>query len=213
MAGLVSRKQTVASMSAGVKIGGGAPIVVQSMTNTDTADIESTVRQIAALHRAGSELVRITVDRDEGRRRRTPYPRTARKTRRFRADHRRLPLYRPQAFDRSPPACAEALAKYRINPGNVGFKSRSGDVQFSTHDRDGDEIRQAGAHRRELGSAWTRNCWPRLMDENAKSQPIPRKAKRGAWSEAHGAVRAVERPARRGSRTGAAIKIILSTAR
>ena len=57
--------RSVAVDIAGVKVGGGAPIVVQSMTNTDTADVEGTARQVAALHRAGSELVRITVDRDE----------------------------------------------------------------------------------------------------------------------------------------------------
>ena len=75
-----------------VQIGGGAPIVVQSMTNTDTADIEATARQIAELARAGSEIVRITVDRDEVGSGGAPYPRPARRDGRRRAARRRLPL-------------------------------------------------------------------------------------------------------------------------
>ena len=61
----LGRQQTVGVSVGGVMVGGGAPIVVQSMTNTDTADVDKTVEQVAALHRAGSEIVRITVDRDE----------------------------------------------------------------------------------------------------------------------------------------------------
>ena len=81
----------------GVTVGGGAPVVVQSMTNTDTADVDATVRQVADLARAGSELVRITVDRDEAAAGGAPYPRQARQARRDRAAHRRFPLYRAQA--------------------------------------------------------------------------------------------------------------------
>ena len=130
MAGLVSRKQTVGVDVGGVKIGGGAPIVVQSMTNTDTADIESTVRQVAALHRAGSELVRITVDRDEA----------AAAVPHIREQLEKRGVFVPIIGDfhyighkllTDHPACAEALSKYRINPGNVGFKSKR-DTQFAT---------------------------------------------------------------------------------
>ena len=102
-----------------VVVGGGAPIVVQSMTNTDTADIEATARQVAALWRAGSEMVRITVDRDEAAAA-VPYIRDALLKRGV-----RVPLigdfhYIGHKLLADHPACAEALDKYRINPGNVG---------------------------------------------------------------------------------------------
>ena len=112
-----------------VTVGGGAPIVVQSMTNTDTADIEATTRQIAALARAGSELVRLTVDRDEAAAA-VPHIRD-----RLRARGITAPLigdfhYIGHKLLAEHPACAEALDKYRINPGNVGFKNKR-DLQFS----------------------------------------------------------------------------------
>jgi len=106
-----------------VTVGGEAPVVVQSMTNTDTADAEATARQTADLARAGSELVRITVDRDE----------SARAVPRIRdiLDRKGIavPLvgdfhYNGHTLLNDHPACAEALAKYRINPGNVGFKEK-----------------------------------------------------------------------------------------
>jgi (E)-4-hydroxy-3-methylbut-2-enyl-diphosphate synthase len=112
----------------GVKVGGGNPVVVQSMTNTDTADIPGTVAQVAALARAGSELVRITVDRDEA----------AAAVPHIRDQLARRGVHVPIVGDfhyighkllADHPACAEALAKYRINPGNVGFKSKR-DGQF-----------------------------------------------------------------------------------
>ena len=113
-----------------VQVGGGAPIVVQSMTNTDTADIEATARQTADLARAGSELVRITVDRDESARA-VPHIRD-------RLDQMgvAVPLvgdfhYNGHTLLNDHPACAEALAKYRINPGNVGFKEKK-DRNFSS---------------------------------------------------------------------------------
>src|SRR5271156_4949037 len=113
---------------AAVMVGGGAPIVVQSMTNTDTADVEATARQVAALWRAGSEMVRITVDRDEAAAA-VPHIRDALLKRGV-----RVPLIGGFHYTgpRSPadqPACAEALDKYRINPGNVGFKNKRG-LQF-----------------------------------------------------------------------------------
>jgi len=119
---LSPRKQTVGVDVGGVTVGAGAPIVVQSMTNTDTADIEGTVRQVAALARAGSELVRITVDRDESAAA-VPHIRD-----RLRARGVNVPLigdfhYIGHKLLTEHPACAEALDKYRINPGNVGFRT------------------------------------------------------------------------------------------
>src|SRR5215472_11132157 len=112
-----------------VTIGGVAPIVVQSMTNTDTADVTSTTAQVAALSRAGSELVRVTVDRAEAAAA-VPYIRE-------RLDILGVdaPLigdfhYNGHTLLAEHPACAEALAKYRINPGNVGRGSKR-DAQFA----------------------------------------------------------------------------------
>ena len=91
------RHKSVAVDVGGVIVGGGAPIVVQSMTNTDTADVEATARQVAALARAGSELVRITVDRDEAAAGGAAHQGACRAVGRERADHRRLPLQRAHA--------------------------------------------------------------------------------------------------------------------
>ncbi len=114
----------------GVTVGGGAPIVVQSMTNTDTADIDATVRQVMQLSRAGSELVRITVDRDEAAAA-VPHIRD-----RLDSMGYDVPLigdfhYIGHKLLTDHPAAAQALAKYRINPGNVGFKAKR-DTQFAT---------------------------------------------------------------------------------
>jgi len=123
------RHKSVAVRVGGVTVGGGAPIVVQSMTNTDTADAEATARQVAALAAAGSELVRITVDRDEA----------AAAVPHIKDRLRKLGVNAPIIGDfhyighkllADHPACAEALDKYRINPGNVGFKDKK-DRQFS----------------------------------------------------------------------------------
>src|SRR3977135_367643 len=123
VAGPQARHKTTQVMVGNVAVGGGAPIVVQSMTNTDTADVAGTVEQVAALARAGSELVRITVDRDEAAAA-VPHIRAALLQRGITTPligdfhyigHKLLAEY---------PACAEALDKYRINPGNVGFKDK-----------------------------------------------------------------------------------------
>lgn len=125
----LGRQETVGVKIGDVTVGGAAPIVVQSMTNTDTADIDSTVAQVAALAAAGSEIVRITVDRDESARAVAPI--------RDRLD--RLGINVPLVGDfhyighkllNEHPDCAQALAKYRINPGNVGFKDKR-DKQFA----------------------------------------------------------------------------------
>ena len=111
-----------------VVVGGNAPIVVQSMTNTDTADIAGTVKQIAELWRAGSELVRVTVNNPESA---AAVPRIRDKLLMMNVD---VPIigdfhYNGHQLLAAEPACAEALAKYRINPGNVGFGKKK-DTQF-----------------------------------------------------------------------------------
>ncbi len=123
------RRASVAVDVGGVIVGGGAPVVVQSMTNTDTADVDSTVAQVAALFKAGSEIVRITVDRDESA---AAVPKIRERLLRLGLD---VPLvgdfhYIGHKLLADHPACAEALAKYRINPGNVGFKDKK-DKQFA----------------------------------------------------------------------------------
>ncbi|MBE0614912.1 MAG: flavodoxin-dependent (E)-4-hydroxy-3-methylbut-2-enyl-diphosphate synthase [Burkholderiales bacterium] len=165
-----TRKTTRAVDIGGVAIGGGAPIVVQSMTNTDTADARATVEQVLALARAGSELVRITVNtaeaaaqvahiRDELARKDCAVPLVGD----FHFNgHRLLNQY---------PDCAEALAKYRINPGNVGKGSKR-DEQFATMIemacRFGKPVR-IGVNWGSLDQA----LLARLMDENgAKNQPL-----------------------------------------
>ena len=148
-----------------VMVGGSAPIVVQSMTNTDTADFEATARQVAALARAGSEMVRITVDRDEAAAA-VPHIRD-----KLAAMGVRAPLigdfhYIGHKLLAEHPACAEALDKYRINPGNVGFKNKR-DSQFGqiveTAIRNGKAVR--------IGANWgslDQELLTHLMDENAK---------------------------------------------
>jgi (E)-4-hydroxy-3-methylbut-2-enyl-diphosphate synthase len=121
---------TVGAGKGSVTLGGGAPIVVQAMTNTDTADVSSTVAQVAALARAGSELVRVTVDRSEAA---AAIPHIREKLDRMGVA---VPLvgdfhYIGHKLLADHPACAEALAKYRINPGNVGFKEKK-DRQFAS---------------------------------------------------------------------------------
>ena len=113
----------------GVTVGGGAPIVVQSMTNTDTGDVDATARQVADLARAGSEIVRITVDRDEAA---AAVPHIKERLLKMGVA---VPLvgdfhYIGHKLLADHPACAQALDKYRINPGNVGFKDKK-DRQFS----------------------------------------------------------------------------------
>ncbi|MEO6075716.1 MAG: flavodoxin-dependent (E)-4-hydroxy-3-methylbut-2-enyl-diphosphate synthase [Dokdonella sp.] len=127
--GLKTRRASVGVRIDQVTVGGGAPIVVQSMTNTDTADVAGTAKQIAELARAGSELVRITVNNPESA---AAVPRI-----RDRLDMMgcSVPLvgdfhYNGHQLLEDEPACAVALAKYRINPGNVGFGKKR-DTQFS----------------------------------------------------------------------------------
>ena len=159
----LARRLSVGVAVGGVVVGGNAPVVVQSMTNTDTADVDSTVAQVAALHRAGSELVRITVDRDEAA---AAVPRIRDRLARLGVD---VPLigdfhYIGHKLLADHPDCAEALAKYRINPGNVGFKEKK-DRQF------GAIIETAIRHDKpvRIGVNWgslDQELLTRLMDEN-----------------------------------------------
>ena len=159
------RRHSVGVDVGGVTVGGGAPVVVQSMTNTDTADIDRTVAQVAALHRAGSEIVRITVDRDEAA---AAVPHIRDRLARLGID---VPLvgdfhYIGHKLLADHPACAEALAKYRINPGNVGFKEKK-DRQFA--DIVGMAIRYGKPVR--IGVNWgslDQELLTRLMDDNQK---------------------------------------------
>jgi (E)-4-hydroxy-3-methylbut-2-enyl-diphosphate synthase len=154
-------------------VGGGAPIAVQSMTNTDTADVDATARQVAELARTGSELVRITVDRDEAA---AAVPHIRDKLAKMGVT---VPLvgdfhYIGHKLLSDHPACAEALAKYRINPGNVGFRDKR-DKQFS------DIIEIALKHDKpvRIGVNWgslDQELLTRLMDENAAS-PDPKDAR------------------------------------
>src|SRR5207344_470292 len=159
------RRSSVAVDVGGVLVGGGAPVVVQSMTNTDTADIEGTVRQVAALARAGSEIVRITVDRDEAA---AAVPHIKERLLKMGVN---APIvgdfhYIGHKLLADHPACAEALDKYRINPGNVGFKEKK-DRQF------GAIVEMAIRNRKpvRIGVNWgslDQELLTRLMDENQK---------------------------------------------
>jgi (E)-4-hydroxy-3-methylbut-2-enyl-diphosphate synthase len=160
------RRKSVAVNVGNVTVGGGAPVVVQSMTNTDTADVNATVGQVAALARAGSEIVRITVDRDEAA---AAVPKI-----KERLLHQgcEVPIvgdfhYIGHKLLADHPGCAEALDKYRINPGNVGFKDKR-DRQFSaiveTAIKHGKPVR--------IGVNWgslDQELLTHLMDENSRS--------------------------------------------
>ncbi|HEY7302036.1 MAG TPA: flavodoxin-dependent (E)-4-hydroxy-3-methylbut-2-enyl-diphosphate synthase [Xanthobacteraceae bacterium] len=167
------RRNSVAVDVGGVIVGGGAPIVVQSMTNTDTADVAATVAQVAALSRAGSEIVRVTVDRDESA---AAVPSIKE---RLLKQGITAPIvgdfhYIGHKLLAEHPACAEALDKYRINPGNVGFKEKK-DRQFAaiveTAIKYGKPVR--------IGANWgslDQELLTHLMNENARSS-APRAAR------------------------------------
>ncbi|MBO0733186.1 MAG: flavodoxin-dependent (E)-4-hydroxy-3-methylbut-2-enyl-diphosphate synthase [Methylocapsa sp.] len=173
--GPLPRRQSVAVRvgegEAAITVGGGAPIVVQSMTNTDTADVEATASQIAALAKAGSEMVRITVDRADAA---AAVPHIHDRLSKIGC---RVPLigdfhYIGHKLLADHPSCAQALDKYRINPGNVGFKDKK-DRQFGfiieTALRFGKAVR--------IGVNWgslDQELLTALMDQNARqasSQP------------------------------------------
>ena len=161
------RRQTRLVSIGGVALGQGRPIVVQSMTNTDTADVAGTARQVAELARAGSELVRITVNTREAA---AAVPRIRERLQAMNAD---VPLigdfhYNGHQLLGEEPACAEALAKYRINPGNVGFGKKK-ETQFASMIETA--LRYAKPVR--IGVNWgslDQALAQALMDENAQRQ-------------------------------------------
>jgi len=171
--GQAARRQSVAVKVGSVSVGGTAPVVVQSMTNTDTADVAATAAQVAALARAGSELVRITVDRPEAAAAVAPIKE------RLMAMGVDVPIvgdfhYIGHKLLADHPAAAEALDKYRINPGNVGFKEKK-DRQFSAI------IEMALRYDKpvRIGANWgslDQELLTRLMDENARA-PTPKEAR------------------------------------
>ena len=160
------RRPSLAVRVGATVIGGGHPIVVQSMTNTDTADAEATAQQVKSLARAGSELVRVTVNTDEAAAA-VPHVRD-----RLAQMGVTVPLIGDFHFNghkllREYPACAEALAKYRINPGNVGRGSKR-DPQFA------EMIETACRHDKpvRIGVNWgslDQDLLTRMMDENSRS--------------------------------------------
>ena len=157
------RRTTRQVLIGGVAVGGGAPVVVQSMTNTDTADVASSVKQVAELWRAGSELVRLTVNTPEAA---AAIPRIRDKLAMMGVE---VPLigdfhYNGHQLLAGEPACAEALAKYRINPGNVGF-GRKKDTQFAAIVEKALEYGKAV----RIGANWgslDQSLAARMMDEN-----------------------------------------------
>ena len=169
-----TRHRSVAVQVGRVTVGGSAPIVVQSMTNTDTGDVSATVAQVAALAQAGSEIVRITVDRDEAA---AAVPHIKERLLRMNVD---VPIvgdfhYIGHKLLADHPACAQALDKYRINPGNVGFKDKR-DRQFTAI------VEMAIKHNKpvRIGVNWgslDQELLTHLMDENSRlAQPLEARA-------------------------------------
>jgi (E)-4-hydroxy-3-methylbut-2-enyl-diphosphate synthase len=167
----IQRRKTVTALVGHVRVGSDAPVVVQSMTNTDTADVQSSIEQIAALAAAGSELVRVTVNNDEAAQA-VPY---------IVEGLAKLGLNTPIVGDfhynghlllRKYPACARALAKYRINPGNVSI-GRKNDDNFRTM------IEVAVEHQKpvRIGVNWgslDQALLTTMMDENSRlADPLP----------------------------------------
>ncbi|GFE83106.1 4-hydroxy-3-methylbut-2-en-1-yl diphosphate synthase (flavodoxin) [Steroidobacter agaridevorans] len=161
-----TRRHSIPVRIGSVTVGGPAPVVVQSMTNTDTADIDSTTQQIKALARAGSELVRVTVNTDEAAAA-VPHVRD-----RLAQMGIHVPIVGDFHFNghkllKAHPACAEALAKYRINPGNVGRGSKR-DPQFAEMI----EVAIRNDKPVRIGVNWgslDQDLLTRLMDENSRS--------------------------------------------
>jgi len=168
------RRRSVGVKVGSITIGGDHPVVVQSMTNTDTADAVATARQIQQLAAAGSELVRITVNTEEAA------EQVPRIRDRLDAVGCKVPLigdfhYNGHLLLTRYPSCAEALAKYRINPGNVGF-GRKRDAQFATMI----EVAIARDKPVRIGVNWgslDQTLVVKMMDENARSAN-PRSPKR-----------------------------------
>ncbi len=169
---MMPRRNSVAVMVGGVQVGGGASVVVQSMTNTDTADVQATITQVMELYAAGSQIVRLTVNNDAAAKA-VPHVRDG-----LLVMGVNVPLvgdfhYNGHRLLETYPEAAAALAKYRINPGNVGFGAKH-DAQFSRI------IEVALKHNKpvRIGVNWgslDAQLLARLMDENAKL-PSPQTA-------------------------------------
>ena len=175
IAGPDPRRVSVPVIVGGVMVGGGAPIVVQSMTNTDTADVEGTVR---AGRGAGACRFRDSCASPSTATRRRPPSRTSATARGELGIN--VPLvgdfhYIGHKLLAEHPGCAEALAKYRINPGNVGFREKR-DSAVRRDRRDGDPARQAGAHRRQLGLARPGTADPPDGRERGAAKPLDARA-------------------------------------
>jgi (E)-4-hydroxy-3-methylbut-2-enyl-diphosphate synthase len=167
----IQRRRAVSVKIGSVVVGSDSPVVVQSMTNTDTADVESTVQQVAALARAGSEMVRVTVNNDAAAK---AVPAIVEG---IRAKGWETPIigdfhYNGHQLLRNYPECARALAKYRINPGNVSI-GRKDDDNFRTM------VEVAVEHQKpvRIGVNWgslDQALLTKMMDENSKSaDPLP----------------------------------------
>ena len=162
----IVRRKSITSTIGKVRVGSDAPVVVQSMTNTDTADVASTVEQVASLARAGSELVRVTVNNEEAA---SAVPHIVEQL-----DNRGIDVpiigdfhYNGHILLKKYPACARALAKYRINPGNVGI-GRKDDSNF----RIMVEVAAANDKPVRIGVNWgslDQSLLTRMMDENSRS--------------------------------------------
>lgn len=167
---IIQRRSSAVAQVGDVCVGAGHPIVVQSMTNTDTADVAATVAQVAALARAGSELVRVTVNTHEAA---AAVPEIVN---RLRADGVNTPIigdfhYNGHILLSEYPDCAKALAKYRINPGNVGVGKR--------HDENFRRMIEVAVRNEKpvrIGVNWgslDQGLLARLMDENAaRAEPL-----------------------------------------
>src|SRR5487761_1267434 len=166
----IQRRRAVTVNVGGIRVGSDAPVVVQSMTNTDTADVESTIQQVAALARAGSEMVRVTVNNDEAAKA-VPYivEGIAKKgwTTPIIGDFH----YNGHLLLKKYPACARALAKYRINPGNVSI-GRKDDNNFRTMVECAVENQKPV----RIGVNWgslDQSLLTRMMDENSRlAEPL-----------------------------------------
>src|SRR5579871_2608501 len=163
---ILQRRKSFTANVGGVRVGSDAPVVVQSMTNTDTADIPATVQQCAALARAGSELVRVTVNNEEAA---SAVPHIVEQLDKRGID---VPIigdfhYNGHILLKKYPACARALAKYRINPGNVGI-GRKDDSNF----RIMVEVAAENQKPVRIGVNWgslDQSLLTRMMDENSRS--------------------------------------------
>src|SRR5258705_13355340 len=162
----IQRRKTVTASIDGVRVGADAPVVVRSLTNTDTADVPSTVKQVAALARAGSELVRVTVNNEEAAAAVAPIAEELDK------QGVRVPIigdfhYNGHILLKKYPECARALAKYRINPGNVGI-GRKDDSNFRTMV----EVAVENQKPVRIGVNWgslDQSLLTRMMDENSRA--------------------------------------------